>query len=206
LVATSQFVLVVHSSVPARSVKELIALAKSKPGRLSFGSTGTGTVGHVAGELLNGMAGIKIVHVPYKGAGPMAVDLMAGQIDLCFPGISSVVPHIKAGRVRALAVTGSARSALLPVLPTLDESALRGYEATTFWGILAPAKTPGDIVRKLNSAMDEALRSAELQDYYLKQGNDPTASSPEAFAALIRTDTAKWARVIRSAGIKLDSM
>jgi tripartite-type tricarboxylate transporter receptor subunit TctC len=206
LVATPQFVLVLHPSVPARSVKELIALAKSKPGRLSFGSTGTGTVGHVAGELLNSMAGVNIVHVPYKGSGPMAVDLLAGQIDLGFPGVSSLVPHIKAGRVRALAVTGPARSPVLPDLPTLDESGLSGYEATTFWGILAPAKTPGDIVRKLNSAMGEALRSAELKDYYVKQGNDPIASSPEEFAALIRTDTAKWARVVKSAGIKLDPM
>jgi tripartite-type tricarboxylate transporter receptor subunit TctC len=206
LVATSQFVLVLHPSVPARSVKELIALAKSKPGRLNFGSTGTGTVGHVAGELLNSMAGVNIVHVPYKGSGPMAVDLLAGQIDLGFPGVSALVPHIKAGRVRALAVTGSARSAVLPDLPTLDESGLSGYEATTFWGLLAPAKTPGDIVRKLSSALGEALKSAELKDYYVKQGNDPTASSPEVFAALIRTDTAKWARVVKSAGIKLDPM
>ena len=200
------FVLVLHPSVPARSVKELIALAKSKPGRLSFGSTGTGTVGHVAGELLNSMAGVNIVHVPYKGSGPMAVDLLAGQSISVFPGVSSLVPHIKAGRVRALAVTGSARSPVLPDLPTLDESGLSGYEATTFWGILAPAKTPGDIVRKLNSAMGEALKSAELKDYYVKQGNDPIASSPEEFAALIRTDTAKWARVVKSAGIKLDPM
>lgn len=134
----------------------------------------------------------------------MSVDLIAGQMDLGFPGLSSFVPHIKAGRVRALAVTGRTRSAVLPELPTIGESGLPGYDATTFWGLLAPAKTPDEIVRKLNSATGEALKSAQLKDYFVKQGNDPTASSPDEFAALIRTDTAKWARVVKTARIKLE--
>jgi tripartite-type tricarboxylate transporter receptor subunit TctC len=190
--------------VPARSVKELLALAKAQPGRLTFASTGNGTVNHVAGELLNSMAGIRTTHVPYKGTGPMMLDLLAGHIDLGYPGVASVVPHINAGRLQALAVTGATRSLALPAVPTVAEAALPGYEATSFWGILAPAKTPPDIVRRLNTAVIDALKNAELRDSFTRQGNELTPGTPEAFAALIRADTAKWARVVKSAGIKLD--
>jgi len=204
-IASSQFVLVAHPSVPARGVKELLALAKAQPARLTFASTGNGTVNHVAGELLNSMAGVKTTHVPYKGTGPMMLDLLAGHIDLGFTGVSSVVPTINAGRLKALAVTGAARSVALPAVPTIAEAAMPGYEATSFWGVLAPARTPVEIVRRLNTAVLDALKNAELRDSYTRQGNDITPGTPEAFAALIRSDTAKWARVIKSTGIKLDT-
>ena len=204
-IASSQFVLVAHPSVPARNLQELLALAKSQPARLTFASTGNGTVNHVAGELLNSMAGIKPVHVPYKGTGPMMLDLLAGHIDFGFPGVSSVLPYISAGKLKGVAVTGAARSVALPAVPTIGEAALRGYEATSFWGVLAPAKTPADIVRRLNAAVLDALKHPELRDAYTRQGNDITPGTPEAFAALIRSDTAKWARVIKSTGVKLDT-
>ena len=204
LVATSQFVLVVHASVPVRNVNELIALAKTKPGRLVFGSNGSGSVNHVAGELLNSMAGVSMLHVPYKGSGPMTIALLSGQIDLAFPGVSPLIPFIKAGRVKGLAVTGKVRTQALPDLPTLDETGLKGYEAINLFGILAPAKTPPDIVRRLNVALLVAMKSPELRDTYIKQGNDPTPSSSDEFAALIRSEIAKWARVVRDAGIKAE--
>ncbi len=204
-VATSQFVLVAHPSVPARTLKELLALAKAQPDKLTFASTGNGTVGHVAGELLNSMAGVRTLHVPYKGTGPMTLDLLAGHIDLAYPGVSSVVPHIRAGKLKAFAVTGATRSGALPELPTIAQAALPGYEASTFWGLLAPAKTPPEIVRKLNAAIVEALQSVTLRETFLQQGNEPAPSTPEAFAALIRDDTARWLRVIKRAGLRLDS-
>ncbi len=204
IVATSQFILVVHPSVPAKDVKALVALARARPGALSFGSAGTGNVGHLAGELFERMAKVDMVHVPYKGAAPMTVDLLAGQVDLGFPGLSSLVPHVKSGRVRALAVTGLRRSGVFPELPTLDEAALPGYEAITFWGVLAPGKTPPEIIQRLSMAVAEAARTAELRDVYIKAGNDPATSTPEEFAARIRTDIAKWAQIVKAAGIQQD--
>ena len=204
-VASSQFVLVAHPAVPAQTMKALLALAKAQPARLSFASTGNGTVNHVAGELLNSMAGIRLTHIPYKGTGPMMLDLLAGHVDLGFTGVSSVVPYIQSGKIKALGVTGNARSVALPSVPTIAEVALPGYEATSFWGLLAPAKTPADIVRKLNAAAIDALKNTELRDAYIRQGNEPAADSAEAFAALIQSDTIKWARVIKSTGIRLDA-
>ena len=204
-VAHSQFVLVAHPAVPARGVKELIALAKAQPGRLTFASSGTGTVNHVAGELLAGMAGVRLTHVPYKGIGPMTLDLLAGHIDLAFTGVTAIVPLVKDGRLRALAVTGTTRSVALPETPTVAESALPAYEATSFWGVLAPAKTPPEIVRRLNAAIVDAVKSAELRDAWLKGGNEPAPGTPETFAALIRTDTARWARVIKAANLRLEA-
>jgi len=204
IVATSQFILVVHPSVPAKDVKGLIALARARPGALSFGSAGTGNVGHLAGELFESMAKVDMVHVPYKGAAPMTVDLLAGQVDLGFPGLSSLVPHVKSGRVRALAVTGLRRSGVFPDLPTLDEAALPGYEAITFWGVLAPGKTPPETIQRLSAVVAEAARTAELRDIYIKAGNDPATSTPEEFSARIRSDIAKWAQIVKAAGIKQD--
>lgn len=204
IVATSQFILVVHPSVPAKDVKGLIALARARPGALSFGSAGTGNVGHLAGELFESMAKVDMVHVPYKGAAPMTVDLLAGQVDLGFPGLSSLVPHVKSGRVRALAVTGLRRSGVFPDLPTLDEAALPGYEAITFWGVLAPGKTSPEIIQRLSMVVSEAARTSELRDVYIKAGNDPATSTPEEFAVRIRADIAKWAQIVKSAGIKQD--
>jgi tripartite-type tricarboxylate transporter receptor subunit TctC len=202
MVAVSQFVLVVHPSVPAKDARGLIALARQRPGALRYGSAGTGNVGHLAAELMKSLAKIDMVHVPYKGAAPMTVDLLSGQVDLGFPGLASLVPHIKSGRVRALAVTGSKRSGALPDVPTLDESALPGYETITFWGLLLPGKAPPDLVQRLNGAVNEVMKQPELRETYSRAGNDPTTSTPEAFAARIRADIGKWAKLIASAGIK----
>ena len=171
---------------------------------MSFGSAGTGSVGHLAGELYGRMAKVDMVHVPYKGAAPMTVDLLAGQVDLGFPGLSSLVPHVKSGRVRALAVTGLRRSGVFPDLPTPDEAALPGYEAITFWRVLAPGKMPTAIIQRLSMAVVEVARMAELREIYVKAGNDPVTSTPEECAARIRADIAKWAQIVKAAGIKQD--
>lgn len=204
MVSVSQFVLVVHPSVPARDPRAFIALARSRPGALRYGSAGNGNVGHLAGELMKSLAKIDMVHVPYKGAAPMTVDLFTGQVDLGFPGLSSLVPHIKAGRVRALAVTGTRRADVLPEVPTLNESALPGYETITFWGVLTPGKAPREIVQRLSAAVNEAMKSPELRDVYSRAGNDPATSTPEEFAARIRTDIGKWAKLVKEAGIRED--
>ena len=204
IVATSQFVLVTHPSVPAKNVKELIALAKAKDGQLNFGSAGVGNVGHLAGELFDSMTGVRMLHVPYAGAGPMMIDLLSGRVNLAFPGLSSVVPAIKAGNLRALAVSSKTRSALLPDVPTLDEAGLPGYNLETFWAILVPAHTPRHIVQKLNSALLRALESPELRKAYLDTGNEPSPSSPEQLAQRIHNDSQKWGDIIRKADIKKD--
>ncbi len=204
LVATSQFVLVVHPSVQATSVRQLIALAGAKPDSLRFGSAGTGNVGHLAAELFDSLAKVKMTHVPYKGAGPMTTDLLAGRVELAFPGLASLVPHIKAGKLRALAVTGPKRSDVLPDVPTLNEAGLPGYEAITFWGVLAPAKTPRPIIDKLGGSINAALKTPELRNTYVTTGNDPASSTPEEFAALIKGDITKWGKIIRDADIKPD--
>ncbi len=204
IAATSQFVLVTHPSVPAKNVKELIALGKSKGGQLNYGSAGVGNVGHLAAELFNSMTGIRMVHVPYAGAGPMMLDLLSGRVDMAFPGLSSVLPNIKAGKLRALAVSSKTRSALLPDVPTLDEAGLTGYNLETFWAILAPANTPKPIVQKLNAALLKALDSPELRKTYLDNSNEPFPSSPEQSAQRIQIDSQKWAEIIRKADIKKD--
>lgn len=204
LVATSQFVLVVHPSVQATSVKQLTAIAGTKVGTLRYGSAGTGNVGHLAGELFDSIAKVTMTHVPYKGAGPMTTDLLAGRVELAFPGLASLVPHIKAGKLRALAVTGPKRSDVLPDVPTLNEAGLAGYEAITFWGVLAPGKAPRSIVDRLGTSISAALKTSDLRNAYTTTGNDPAASTPEEFAALIKNDIAKWGKIIRDANIKPD--
>jgi tripartite-type tricarboxylate transporter receptor subunit TctC len=202
LVATSQFVLVTHPSVKAQSVAGLIALAKASPRKLTFGSAGVGNVGHLAAELFDSMAGVKMLHVPYAGAGPMTVDLLAGRVDLAFPGLSSMLPSIKSGALKALAVTGPARSPLLPDVPTLSEAGLAGYEAVTFWAVLVPAGTPEDIVKRLNAALGETLRSAEVRKFYQESSNEPTPGTPEDLTRRMQADTEKWGKIVRDAGIK----
>lgn len=204
LAATSQFILVVHPSVQATSVKQLIALAAGKPGTLRYGSAGTGNVGHLAGELFDSLAKVSMTHVPYKGAGPMTTDLLAGRVELAFPGLASLVPHIKAGKVRALAVTGPRRSEVLPDIPTLHEAGLNGYEAITFWGMLAPGRTARPVIDRLATALGAALKTPELRSSYTATGNDPASSTPEEFAALIKGDIGKWGRIIKAANIKPD--
>jgi tripartite-type tricarboxylate transporter receptor subunit TctC len=202
MVATSQFVLVTHPSVPAKNVQELIALAHARTGTMTFGSAGIGNVGHLAAELFDSMTGVKMLHVPYAGAGPMTVDLLAGRVNLAYPGLSSMVPSIRSGALRALAVTSKRRSPLLPEVPTMEEAGLKGYDAETFWSLLVPAGTPTSVINTLNAAMVKALRTPELRKVYLDNGNEPQPSTPAELAERIHDDIRKWGDIIRQAGIQ----
>ena len=198
--ADSTNILVVHPSVAAKSVKELIALAKSKP--LNCGSSGVGGAGHLALELFNLQAGTKMLHVPYKGGGPSIVDLLAGNINLIFATTASSIGHIKSGKIRALAVTTAKRSANVPELPTIAEAGLPGFEANNWNGIVVPAKTPRPIINRLNKEFTAALLLPDIKQFLFNQGLDAAPGTPEAFAAYIKSETAKWAKVIKAAGIK----
>jgi len=200
-VAAAPYVLLVHPSVPAKSVKQLVTLAKSRPGKMNFGSGGTGVGIHMAGELFKVAAGVNIVHVPYKGAAPAMTALMAGEVDMMFNGMSPAIPHIKSGRVRALAVGGAKRSSLLPELPTVKEA---GFEFNTegWYGILAPRGTPPAIITRLHEATVRALAAPELKGILAKMAVETVGSSPADFARQIRDESAVWAKVIKAAGIK----
>lgn len=201
LVASAQNVLVVHPAVPAKSVAELIALAKREPGRLSYASTGIGTSSHLAAELFKHSAGADIVHVPYKGPAAM-IDLIAGAVHLAFARIPVALPHVSAGRLRMLAVTGARRSALLPDVPTIAESGLKGYDVTAWFGVLLPRGTPSAIVDAVHDVMVKALQDDSVRERLLRQDFELAPSTPAQFAELIRTDTAKWAKIIRMTGIR----
>jgi len=202
LINTTPLVLVVNPGVPAKSVKELIALAKARPGELNFGSAGSGGSNHLAGELFNVMAGVKIVHVPYKGNAPALNDLVGGHVDIVFNGLTSAVPLIKAGRLRPLAVTSLTRSSALPDIPTLDELGLKGFQAVAWNGLSAPARTPKDVIRRINADVLKVIRSPEFVEHLKAEGSDPVGDSPEQFAAFLREETAKWNKVIKFANIK----
>jgi tripartite-type tricarboxylate transporter receptor subunit TctC len=204
LVAFTPSVLVVHPSLPVRSVKDLIALAKKQPGKLNFASGGVGNTMHLAAELLDTMAGIRMTHVPYKGAGPAIVDVLAGQCDLVFVNIAPVLGYIRAGRVVAIAVTSAKRSTVLPDVPTVAESGMPGYESTTWYGFLGPAGLPKDIVAKLNSAIVAAVGTKEMRDRYVALGSDPETSTPERFAAYLRNDIVSWSKVVKASGAKAE--
>jgi tripartite-type tricarboxylate transporter receptor subunit TctC len=193
-------VLVVHPSLPARSVKELIALAKAHPGRLSYASSGTGGAPHLAGELLKSMARIDMVHIPYKGAGPATIDLLAGQVQVMFAGLGAAITHIKSGKVRGIAVASAKRSVALPELPTIAES-LPGFEASTWFALFAPAGTPKDIVSRLNAELGKVMARKDVQQQLVAQGYETLTSTPEQLAAQLKRDTTLWAGVIRTAGI-----
>ena len=200
--ATSQSnVLVVHPSVAAGSVQELIALAKAQPGKLTFGSSGAGNAGHLAGELFSTMAGIKMVHVPYKGGAPAMLDLVGGRIQLIFSSAPTAVPQLKAGRIRGLAVTTARRSAALPDLPTVAESGLPGFEANNWYGVVTVMRTPRPIVDRLNAEIGRALNSPDTRQLLLAQGLEVRTSTPQEFGAYMRSEFDKWARVIKDAGI-----
>ena len=199
------YMFVVHPSLPAKSVQEFIALAKEKPGQLRFGSAGSGSVTHLGPELFKSMAGVDLLHVPYKGAAPAMIDLLGGQgLDFMFDSLLTSMPLVKAGRLRALAQTGAQRSSLLPDLPTVAESGLPGYESSTWFGLVGPAKLPRDIVAKLNAAVVKGLTHPEFRERLLSQGIEPIGNSPEEFAQLIRSELPKWGRIVKIAGAKLD--
>ncbi|MGE5465747.1 MAG: Bug family tripartite tricarboxylate transporter substrate binding protein [Methanocella sp.] len=195
-------ILSLHPSVPANSVKELIALAKQKP--LNYGSSGVGGTGHLAGELFNVMAGTKMAHVPYKGGGPAMIDLVAGNIQLVFATAASAVPQIKSGKIKGLAVTTSKRSGLVPDLPTISEAGLKGFEANNWYGIVVPAKTPRPIINRLNAEVAKILNMPDIKQFLFNQGLDVAPGTPEAFGAYIRSERAKWAKVVKAAGAKAD--
>jgi len=197
--------LVVHSAVPARSVKELVALAKARPGGLTYASGGNGSVSHLPAELFKSMAGLNIVHVPYKGVSAAVPDLVAGRVTMSFiPTVAAVLAMVREGKLRALAVTSSRRSQLAPELPTIAESGYPGYEFTSWQGLLAPARTPSEIIRRLHIETVKALALPELRVKFADLGLEGLGNSPEEFAAVIKSDMAKWAKVIKEAGIKPD--
>jgi len=192
-------VLVVHPSVPVKNVQELIALAKSKP--LNGGSSGVGGAGHLALELFNLQAGTKIVHVAYKGGGPAMIDLLGGNINLIFATAASAVGHMKAGKIRALAVSTAKRSGLVPELPTVAEAGLKGFEANNWYGLLAPAKTPRNVIDRINKETILVMNLPDVKDYLFRQGLDVSPSTPEAFGAYIKSEKAQWEKVIKAAGL-----
>ncbi len=204
-VTSSAYILVLHPSVPANNLQEVIALAKSKPGKLNFASAGTGGLPHMAGELFQIMTGVKFLHVPYKGSGPAIVDLIAGQVDLSFQDPLNVVTRIKAGRLKAIAVTGDSRLPALPDLPTFAEAGLPGLDIKNWYGIFAPAKTPRGIINKLSSELGRIMTTSDMKEKLANQGVEPFVSSPEQFSALIKADIAKYARIIKTANIKLEN-
>jgi tripartite-type tricarboxylate transporter receptor subunit TctC len=195
-------ILVVHPTLPVKSVKELIALAKAKPGELNYASSGIATSTHLAAELFRHMTGTDMVQVPFKGGAPGMVGLLSGQVQLYFATISTALPHVKSGKVRALAVTSSKRSIVAPEYPTLAEAGVSGYEHASWVGLLAPAKTPGAIVSKLQA---ESLKAVNLQDvkgHLLRDGLEPVGDTPQEFAAIVKAEVAKWKKVVKAAGIK----
>lgn len=194
-------VLVIHPSLPARSMKALIALGKSRPRELAAGSAGTGTNPHLSLELFRTMAGIDLVHVPYKGSGPGIVGLISGEVAVFFPSLPTATPHIKSGRVRPLGVTTATRAETLPEVPSIAEAGLPGYEATQWFGVLAPAGTPRGIIDRLHKEITAALKSPEVRKQLGTEGAQIVASTPDQFAAYIRSETEKWARVVKAAGM-----
>jgi tripartite-type tricarboxylate transporter receptor subunit TctC len=205
LMLTNQLVLLVHPSVPARSVAELVAYSKSGNAKLFFGSAGNGSSHHLAGELLKARSGLDMTHLPYKGSGPALIDLMAGTIQVLFVDIAGALPHIKSGKIVPLAVGGAKRSALLPELPTIAEAAnLPGFEVSAWMGLFAPAGTPSAIVSQLNAALNKLLASTDVRERFAALGAEPLGSSPEEFAAHIRSETTKWSRLVKETGTRIE--
>jgi tripartite-type tricarboxylate transporter receptor subunit TctC len=196
--------LAVHPGLAARNVREFIALAKAKPGQLNFGSSGVGTPNHLGGEMLKAMAGINIVHVPYKGGAASITDLIAGQVQLVISSAPSVVPHVRSNRLRALAIGSAKRTPALPDVPTVAESGVPGYEYTTWYGIFAPVRTPAPIVARLNAEIVRMLADSQMTQRFQSQGGDPASSTPAALTAYMREELARWTRVIKTAGIKIE--
>ncbi len=204
LLSVSPSVLVLHPSIPAKSVKELIALAKARPGKFNYGSAGIGNTMHLAGALFSTMAGVKMVHVPFKGAGPAITDLIGGQLELVFVNVPPVIAHVRAGKLNAIGVTTKQRASVLPNVPTISESGLTGYEITTWFGILGPAGLPKEVVARLNAAIVSAMGARDLRERFTELGSEPGTSSAEQFGAFIRNDITSWAKVVKISGATAD--
>ena len=204
LAVSSTNVLSVHPSVSAKNVRELIALAKSQPGKLTYGSSGVGGAGHLAGVLFDQLAGTTMVHVPYKGGAPAMIALISGEVQLVFATAETAVPQIKSGKIRALGVTMAKRTALLPDLPTIAEAGLPGYEANNWYGILLPAKTPRAIVERLHREIVKVLNTPAIKEQLFRQGLDASPSTPQEFGAYIKSEIAKWAKVVKASGAKAE--
>ena len=197
-------VLLLHPSVKANNVKELIAFAKANPGRLTVASAGAGTINHLAAELFKKMAGVYIVHVPYRGAAPALADLIGGQVDMMIDGIASAIPHIRTGKLRGIATSGAKRSDALPELPTIAEAGLPGFEATFFFGLLAPAGTPREVIQRLNAEATKGANTPEFRERMSAAGLELVSGSADKLADMIRTDVARWAPVVKATGMKID--
>ena len=204
MLIASPYVIVVHPSVAATSIKELIALAKAKPGQINYASGGAGSAPHFASEMFNTAAGVKLTHVPYKGSTPGVIDLIGGQVQVMFTGIPSVLAYIKSNRVRALAVTGKTRTAALPDVPTVIESGVPGYVVTPWFGLLVPARTPPAIVATLHRETVKVLRSPALLERFATEGVDPVGDTPEHFAAYIKEEIVKWGKVVKDTGMRAE--
>ena len=204
LVAIGPNLLVVHPSLPVRTVRDLITLARARPGQLQFASPGAGSVQHLAGELFNLQAKVSMLHVPYKGSGQSIIDLVSGQIHLDFDSIPPVLGHVKNGRLRAIAVTSEKRFSLLPAIPTVSESGVPGFDMSTWWGLVAPAGVSKDIVSRLNGETTRLLRQPEVRERIANVGAETIGNSPEEFAAFIRSERSKYAKIVKDANIKLD--
>ena len=203
-VSSGLYLIVVHPSVPARSVTDLMAFAKSKPGQLYYASGGVGNATHLAVELFKVMAGIDVVHVPYQGAGPAMTALLGGEAQLAIANLTAALPHVTSGRMLALAITSKRRSALMPEVPTVAESGLPGYEVTAWFGVVAPKNVSRSTISRLNSEIVKNVLSPNLKEILVKQGAEPVGSAPEAFAAFVQTEIAKWAKVIRNAKVSME--
>ena len=203
-IATATIVLSAHPSVPAKTVKELIALAKSKPDALSFASSGSGGVSHLVGEMFKAQAGVQMLHVPYKGDAPALADLVGGQVSLEFGTALSFLPYIQSGRLKALAVTSLKRSQVMPDVPTVAESGLRGFEALQWFGVFAPAGTRPDVIARLNAEIAKILHTADMRERLAKLASEVMAGTPEEFAAFQKSEIAKWANVVKTSGVRID--
>jgi len=202
LIASSPYIMILHPSVNAKTVKEFVALAKAKPGQLAYGSTGTGGSSHLMGVMLDMMAGIQTVHVPYKGLAPALNDMIGGQIQFGFGSYSTVAQHVKTGRLRAIAVTSAKRAATTPDLPTIAESGFPDYDAVPWWGIMVPAGTPKPLVNRINKDVLQALQSKEVRERFEVQGIEAVGSTPDGFGKFLVAEIARWAKVVKQAGVK----
>ncbi len=201
LINTTPLVVVVHPGVPAKNIRELAALAKAKPGTLNFGSSGSGGSNHLAGELFNSMAGVKMVHIPYKGNAPALVDLAGGHVDVVFNGLTSAIPLIRGGKLRALGMTSLARASAMPDVPTLDEQGMKGFLAVAWNGLTAPARTSKPVIDKINVDVLKIVKTPEMIERLKADGSDPAGYSVEQYQKFLRDETAKWAKVIAAAGV-----